>query len=131
MKKILFLLLCGMLISISTFASTERPSDKVATFVVKQTIEFSDSDDTLVIYYVKENGVYKVYSESDLTKQNPKRISAIESSNFKRTSSYKGTCYVTCNSLKEAVDLGYTLYKKYNKYIPELSEQYTPTNNTL
>lgn len=122
MKKILFLLLCGMLISVSTFASTENPSDKIATFVVKQTIEFSDSNDTLVIYYVKEGGVYKVYSESDLTKQNPQRLSVVNGSNFKKVSSYKGKCYVTCNSLREAVDLGYALYKKYNKYIPELSE---------
>lgn len=122
MKKILFLLLCGMLMSVSTFAATNTPSEKLNSFVVKQTIEFSDTSDTLVIYYVKENGAYKVYSEADLTKQNPQRLSAVNGSNFKKVSSYKGKCYVTCHSLKEAMDLGYSLYQKYNKYIPGLNE---------
>lgn len=122
MKKILFLLLCGMLMSVSTFAATNEPSEKLNSLIVKQTIEFSDTSDTLVIYYVKENGVYKVYSESDLTKQNPQRLSVVNGSNFKKVSSYKGKCYVICNSLKEVVNLGYFLYQKYNKYIPRLNE---------
>jgi hypothetical protein len=30
---------------------------------------------------------------------------------------YKGKCQLTCNSLKEVADLGYTLYGKYGKYV--------------
>ena len=122
MKKMIMILF-GMLMSMSLTAfGATKSTEEVNNVVIEQTIELADSEQELIIYYVKENGTYKVYSETDLTKQKPSRLNLVQSSSFKIVPNYKGKCFVTCKSVKEVFDLGFDLYNKYSKYISYLSE---------
>lgn len=117
------MILFGMLMSMSLTAfGATKSTEEVNNVVIEQTIKLADSEEELVIYYVKENNIYKVYSETDLTKQKPSRLNLVQSSSFKIVPSYKGKCFVTCKSMKEVFDLGFNLYNKYGKYISYLSE---------
>ena len=122
MRKMIAILF-GMLMSMSLTAfGATKSTEEVNNVVIEQTIKLADSEEELVIYYVKENNIYKVYSETDLTKQKPSRLNLVQSSSFKIVSSYKGKCFVTCKSMREVFDLGFTLYNKYKNQIYYLSE---------
>lgn len=126
MLSILFVMLMSM--TFTAFGATTS-TEEVNNVVIEQTIKLADSEQELVIYYVKENGTYKVYSETDLTKQKPSRLNLVQSSSFKIVPSYKGKCFVTCKSMKEVFDLGFTLYNKYKNQIYYLSEQKNAGSN--
>lgn len=127
MKKLMTLLFAGI-VSVSAFAATTSASTSAtnmatasavtsADLVIKQTIEFGNGQPAVTIYYVKENDLYKVYSETDLSKQSPSKLKQMSKSKIELAKTYKGKCQLTCNSLKEVADLGYTLYGKYGKYV--------------
>lgn len=121
MKKFFLLLFVAIVSSVSTFAANANASASASTndadLVIKQTIKFENQSQPITIYYVKQNDVYQVYSETDLSKQSPSKLKKMDSTKVELAKTYKGKCQLTCNSLKEVADLGYTLYGKYGKYV--------------
>lgn len=111
MKKIILMLLM-VIATTATFAKDQNEN----VFVVKQTLNFENSED-IVIYYVYENKEYKVYSETNLNKESPTKLENIVDFNVTIQETYKGDCYVTCKSIKEVLDLGTALYAKYGNHL--------------
>ena len=127
MKKLMTLLFVAI-VSTTAFAATTSATNSATTraaesaavsadLVIKQTIKFSNGQAPITIYYVKEGGKYKLYSETDLSKQSPSKLKQMDTTKVELVKTYKGKCQLTCNSLKEVADLGYSLYGKYGKYI--------------
>lgn len=114
------MILIGMLISISASALgiTTNSNEKSVDFVVKQTISVKN-ENPIVVYYVKSDNTYKLYSETDLLHQDTRKIADITGTSFTFVLEPKGKCYVTCKSLKEVAEIGANLYKQYSKLIPQ------------
>ena len=102
--------------STTAFGATTSATES-ADLVIKQTINFEHGQPPITIYYVKENSLYKVYSETDLSKQSPSQLKKMSKSKIELAKSYKGKCYMTCDNLKEVLDLGADLYSKYKHYV--------------
>lgn len=119
MKKILMLLMVAMLGVTSVMAANKVSSeecDNCEELVFKQTIEFEDDSD-VVIYYVKQSNVYRVYSSTDLNKLTPKKLLGLKSFNVEKAETYNGGCYFTCYSLQEVIKTANDLFNKYKEYI--------------
>lgn len=123
-KVILFSVIALIIMAFTGFvANATNKTQEVVTescsndsLIVKQTITFQNSSE-LVIYYSKIGSEYKVYSETDLSRQSPKKLQTVTNSTFEFVSEVKGTCYVNCKSIKEVLNLGSDLYNKYGHYL--------------
>ena len=113
MKKFtIFLIGLIAVFGLSAFAAT-----KSSQLVVKQTITFED-DSKVEIYYVKADGKYRVFSETNLEKESFQRLLNTKSSNFEKASSYKGKCYYEAKTLQEVYKTFDRLAQKYARFLP-------------
>ena len=120
MKKMIMLLMVAMMSVTSVMASNKKACDgekDSAQLVFKQTISFED-DSEVVVYYVKQSDVYRVYSIDDLNKMTPKKLFGVKSFNVERTDDYQGNCYLTCSTLQEVMKKANELFNKYKEYLP-------------
>lgn len=115
MKKIMFLFVM-LLSTIATFSNVKSES-LLNDIVIEQTITFKNSDEKIIIWYVKRDKVYQVYSNTDLTKQSPKKLKNAKDTTIRIASSYYGKCFLTCNSLNEVCRIAADLYQKYGNYV--------------
>ena len=92
MKKFFLLLFVAIVSSVSTFAANANASASASTndadLVIKQTIKFEDQSQPITIYYVKQNDVYQVYSETDLSKQSPSKLKKMDSTKVELAKTY-------------------------------------------
>lgn len=112
-------LLIGLIgvIGLSSFVvSSSVGNNLIENIIVKQTMTFQD-DSKVVIYYVKDDSGYYVYSETNLAKQSPTRLNSLQHSDFEKVDSYKGECYYKAKTLDEVINTANYLYSKYKNII--------------